>query len=483
MDEDLVSSLILLCIKRIKLLHQLNFIIDSLNKADKDGELDESLSFLNMPMKHIMASSNDLLLCCSNFFKENLNYVVCNPVTREINVIPQPLNVYTCVVVTFICKRNDHDCNINYEILRVGVPKPLTPLTMRSSTYKIETFSSLNVANYPGFVLEDDDDDVIYWYDLPHSVVVYDRSMTTEENIQLLKLPKDGGYKTSSEWVLKFKVSLTEMNKDNPNTSIGTTHFWISINPNTSIGTTTQFWYDFETGKLHEAAREINDQDDNTFEALREAEEIDKGESNESKREGESTKDWVNETFALKEQKDKGRTGKKRLKMNKNEEKCYNDINEGAIVVAEVNDMKILPLALQMDDEKVGEDQNWDLKQSSKQNMENVEKDNSSQNKSHVAVEDNQGLEKFRRRLGMEQAVASTNGKIRAFIDEIFEYELIRDEEQMLTIKLMNQGLGIIVLISLICAKYTQIKRLRLWESMYELAKHKNDIMDGRRRF
>ncbi|KAH0650100.1 hypothetical protein KY284_030012 [Solanum tuberosum] len=84
--------------------------------------------------------------------------------------------------------------------------------------------------------------------------------------------------------------------------------------------------------------------------------------------------------------------------------------------------------------------------------------------------EDNQGLEEFRRRLGMEQAVASTNGKIRALIDEIFEYELIRDEEQMLTIKLMNQGLGIEVLISLICSKYTQIQRLRLWESIDELA-------------
>ncbi|KAH0742978.1 hypothetical protein KY290_030971 [Solanum tuberosum] len=50
---------------------------------------------------------------------------------------------------------------------------------------------------------------------------------------------------------------------------------------------------------------EIDYQDDNAFEALRKAKEIDKGESNESKREGESTKEWVNKTFALKEQKDK----------------------------------------------------------------------------------------------------------------------------------------------------------------------------------
>ncbi|KAG5569031.1 hypothetical protein H5410_063952 [Solanum commersonii] len=116
-----------------------------------------------------------------------------------------PQRLHMCSRYIYLQKKNDHDCNINYEILRVGVPKPLTPPTMRSSTYEIKTFSSLNVANYPGFELEDDDDDVIYWYGLPHSVVVYDRSKTTEENIQLLKLLKDGGYKTSSEWVLKFK--------------------------------------------------------------------------------------------------------------------------------------------------------------------------------------------------------------------------------------------------------------------------------------
>ncbi|KAK6784051.1 hypothetical protein RDI58_017505 [Solanum bulbocastanum] len=91
----------------------------------------------------------------------------------------------------------------------------------------------------------------------------------------------------------------------------------------------------YNRDKYRHIEGEIDYQYDNAFEALREAEEIDKGESNESTREGESTKDWVNKTFALKEQKDKL--------------------------------------------------------------ME--------------PFEDNQGLEEFRRRLGMEQAVASTNGK------------------------------------------------------------------------
>nr|XP_033511301.1 uncharacterized protein LOC117276077 [Nicotiana tomentosiformis] len=69
------------------------------------GSLDASLSFLDMPRKHIMGSSNGLLLCCADFFEENLHYVVCNPVTREFNVIPHPDKVYRCVTVTFICKK------------------------------------------------------------------------------------------------------------------------------------------------------------------------------------------------------------------------------------------------------------------------------------------------------------------------------------------------------------------------------------------
>ncbi|KAH0650099.1 hypothetical protein KY284_030011 [Solanum tuberosum] len=61
----------------------------------------------------------------------------------------------------------------------------------------------------------------------------------------------------------------------------------------------------YKRNKYGHIGGEIDYQDDNTFEALRKAKEIDKGESNESKREGESTKDWVNKTFDLKEQKDK----------------------------------------------------------------------------------------------------------------------------------------------------------------------------------
>ncbi|KAG5612449.1 hypothetical protein H5410_023730 [Solanum commersonii] len=84
--------------------------------------------------------------------------------------------------------------------------------------------------------------------------------------------------------------------------------------------------------------------------------------------------------------------------------------------------------------------------------------------------EDKQEIEEFSKRLGMKHAVANANGKIWAFIDEILDSEVIRDEDQMLTIKLQNQGLGIEVMVSLVYAKCMQQERLQLWESMYDLS-------------
>src|SRR5688572_29481127 len=84
--------------------------------------------------------------------------------------------------------------------------------------------------------------------------------------------------------------------------------------------------------------------------------------------------------------------------------------------------------------------------------------------------EDNQGLEEYRRRLGLKHAVSNSNGKIWGFIDEIMEYEVVRDEDQMLTLRIHSLGMGIEVLISLVYAKCTQGERLQLWESMADIA-------------
>ncbi|KAH0662438.1 uncharacterized protein [Solanum tuberosum] len=84
--------------------------------------------------------------------------------------------------------------------------------------------------------------------------------------------------------------------------------------------------------------------------------------------------------------------------------------------------------------------------------------------------EDSQNLEEFRRNLGMKHAAVNTSGKIWVFIDEFIDYEIVRDEEQMLTLKFHNQELDSDVITSMVYVKCTQGERLQLWESIEDLA-------------
>ncbi|KAK4706608.1 hypothetical protein R3W88_033840 [Solanum pinnatisectum] len=93
-------------------------------------------------------------------------------------------------------------------------------------------------------------------------------------------------------------------------------------------------------------------------------------------------RDYSKQSSDTSERRRKRKRGKEQI-----EEEGYNEINEGAIVVAKVNDEEILPLAFQMDDEKRSEERKMDLKQSLEKNMEEVEKDDLSQNISRVVVE------------------------------------------------------------------------------------------------
>lgn len=82
---------------------------------------------------------------------------------------------------------------------------------------------------------------------------------------------------------------------------------------------------------------------------------------------------------------------------------------------------------------------------------------------------DRQQVEEYKRRLGLKHAVVNMDGKIWAFSDKVMEYVVIRDEEQMLTMSLHNQELGIEVMVSLVYAKCMQRERLQLWESIDDL--------------
>uniref|UniRef100_M1DIB4 DUF4283 domain-containing protein n=1 Tax=Solanum tuberosum TaxID=4113 RepID=M1DIB4_SOLTU len=157
---------------------------------------------------------------------------------------------------------------------------------------------------------------------------------------------------------------------------------------------------------------EIDYQDKNNFEALRDTEVIDIENNNEDTREKDSTKEWVNKTFVHKEKNDKGEMkeihkedmgkkieaeGKQGMQVKeadkeKAEEKLMEgsgdiEINEGTIVVAEVSIEEILPLAFQMEDEQGREEGKKELQQLSEQSVREVEKDDLSQNISQMAVE------------------------------------------------------------------------------------------------
>ncbi|KAH0704872.1 hypothetical protein KY289_009948 [Solanum tuberosum] len=83
-------------------------------------------------------------------------------------------------------------------------------------------------------------------------------------------------------------------------------------------------------------------------------------------------------------------------------------------------------------------------------------------------------MEEYKRKLGMKYALANGNGKIWAFIDEAMNYTVIRDEEQMLTLKLQSQGMDLEMVVSLVYAKCTQSERLQLWDSMETIASSTN---------
>lgn len=50
------------------------------------------------------------------------------------------------------------------------------------------------------------------------------------------------------------------------------------------------------------------------------------------------------------------------------------------------------------------------------------------------------------------------------------EIEIIKDEDQMLTLHIFNHGYDVDLCVSLVYAKCTHEERLPLWESLYNLA-------------
>lgn len=54
-------------------------------------------------------------------------------------------------------------------------------------------------------------------------------------------------------------------------------------------------------------------------------------------------------------------------------------------------------------------------------------------------------------------------------MDSIVNFTVIRDKDQM-TLKLENWEVGVIVMVTLVFAKYTHLERISLWESLGDMA-------------
>ncbi|XP_047253595.1 uncharacterized protein LOC124887729 [Capsicum annuum] len=81
-------------------------------------------------------------------------------------------------------------------------------------------------------------------------------------------------------------------------------------------------------------------------------------------------------------------------------------------------------------------------------------------------LKDGNNIEDYRRRLGIQHVVVNMSGKIWDFMESTMEYTIISDEEQQISLRLENQNTGVIVVVTLVYAKCTQLEKLQLWESL-----------------
>nr|XP_009620919.1 uncharacterized protein LOC104112639 [Nicotiana tomentosiformis] len=76
----------------------------------------------------------------------------------------------------------------------------------------------------------------------------------------------------------------------------------------------------------------------------------------------------------------------------------------------------------------------------------------------------------YRTRLGMETALSNINGKIWLFIDATVDWELLIDTDQQITIKVLYQGIGKHIIMTVVYVKCSSLERLELWNNLYCLA-------------
>ncbi|XP_019242042.1 PREDICTED: uncharacterized protein LOC109222093, partial [Nicotiana attenuata] len=79
-------------------------------------------------------------------------------------------------------------------------------------------------------------------------------------------------------------------------------------------------------------------------------------------------------------------------------------------------------------------------------------------------------VERYRSRIGLAQAVVNVSNKIWAFIDEVYEVDIVYNMVQQLTLKLFHTETHVELILTLVYAKCDHIERIELWDSLYAMA-------------
>ncbi|XP_059281287.1 uncharacterized protein LOC132034982 [Lycium ferocissimum] len=83
-------------------------------------------------------------------------------------------------------------------------------------------------------------------------------------------------------------------------------------------------------------------------------------------------------------------------------------------------------------------------------------------------------LQKYKRRLGMENAIANRNGKIWVFMEATVQWEFLMDAEQQITLKINHQDIEKDIIVSFVYAKCDEGERQALWDDMYQITSSMN---------
>lgn len=79
-------------------------------------------------------------------------------------------------------------------------------------------------------------------------------------------------------------------------------------------------------------------------------------------------------------------------------------------------------------------------------------------------------VDQYRRRLGFEQVVVNVSNKIWVFIDQKFDFDILVNMEQQITLKMTDTDDHKEFIITMVYAKCDAIERIELWDTLYSLA-------------